>query len=153
LNAIVTIALGGVGWFATHFLANPLVSFIQIRREAHELLFYIANVYTSDDPHVERASDNLRRSAAKISALEAAMPRFLRQTLSNLGYDLKKAAGGLVAYSNILDAVGSSDVAANQDEMRCHHETRIQRHCVEKALKLPLTDPEDRIARYIERIP
>jgi len=80
------------------------------------------------------------------------MPCFLRWTLSKLGYDLKKAAGGLVAYSNILDAADSSNAAANQGETRYYRETRIQRHCVEKALKLPLTDPEDRITRYIEQI-
>jgi hypothetical protein len=93
LATIGTLVLGSIAWIATQFFASPLVRFVEITRNAHELLFYTANVFRRDDPRFEKAVDDLRRVAAQISALEATIPALLRWFLHRLGYDLNRATG------------------------------------------------------------
>jgi hypothetical protein len=139
LPVVGTIALGAIGWFLSQFLARPLVRFFDLRQQAHEQLFFTANVYsgTEEASRFERACEDLRRTAAQLSACESCMLSPLRRLIYSLGYDIGRTIRGLTGLSNVLER---------------HDEKAIFRHEVELGLKLPPHDPPERIAQIIDRI-
>lgn len=140
---LVPLLLGCLGWFATQYFANPIVRFVEIKRKAHQLLFYTANVFGRDDPRLANAVDDLRKVAAQISAFEATIPAWLRLLFYRRGYNLREAVGGFTGLSNSL-AAGPSDSTA-PEAARMYEEKRLQRYQIENALKLPLTEDPKRI--------
>jgi hypothetical protein len=135
--------LGCIGWFATQYFANPLVRFVEIKRTAHELLFYTANVYGRDDPRLEKAVDETRKVAAQIGAFDATLPAWLRLLFYRRGYNLREAVQRFTGLSNLLAAAPSD--SAGLEAADTHNKKRLERHAIEKALKLPFTDDPNQI--------
>ena len=134
-NLLVPFALGVLGWLVTHLLANPLLTAYRLREEAPEVIFRTGNTGPSAEHDEWRdARDQLRGLAARIIATNAAALPFLRWVLRCFGLDLRKAAEGLTALSNSLEATDGSRA--------------LPRAAVERALRLPRTDSDE----YLERI-
>jgi hypothetical protein len=147
---LVPLALGCIGWFATQYFANPLVRFVEIKRTAHELLFYTANVFGRDDPRLEKAVDDLRKVAAQISAFDATLPAWLRWLFFRRGYNLKEAVQRFTGLSNLLAAAPSG--SGTSEATDTYNEKRLERYEIEKALKLPLTDEPKLIEALKNRV-
>ncbi|HEX4570228.1 MAG TPA: hypothetical protein VH184_07370 [Dongiaceae bacterium] len=134
-NLLVPFALGVLGWLVTHLLANPLLTAYRLREEAPEVIFRTGNTGPSAEHDEWRdARDQLRGLVARIIAANAAALPFLRWALRCFGLDLRKAAEGLTALSNSLEATDGSRA--------------LHRAAVERALRLPRTDSDE----YLERI-
>jgi hypothetical protein len=121
-SAIASLLLGTIGWFVASFFGKPLLDFLNLRSQVHEEVILAGNIGpmragTSD----YRAIERLRRLGAQVRATSITASPLLRWYLSKAGYDLKKAAGGLIGLSNSL----------NQED-RALYTDQIQ-----KGLKLP----------------
>ena len=101
LGAIASFLLGGVGWFATNFIAKPYLDF---RNLISQVIIFTGNVapIAADRPGYQKAQDSLRGLGAKVLATNNTASPPLRWSLSRAGYDLDKAGGGLIGLSNSL---------------------------------------------------
>lgn len=114
-NFIGTLATGAVGavvaWFGTHYVGGPILTLRQLRQAIHEELFFTKNIgwvhadgriaAVEKDRH-DLAVLELRRLAAKMSALNAIWPRHLNCYLRCRRFDIDKAIKGLTGLSNGL---------------------------------------------------
>jgi len=116
---------GVIAWFLTNFWGRPLVRFWDLRQKAHEAIFYYSNLSVANDvARVKQGSARLRRLAARMSALQIAVPKFLAWLLRLRGYDLRGASIWLAALSATL---------GRQDAWEIEHRVKSQR-----ALRLPV---------------
>jgi len=133
-NLLAPFALGALGWLVTHLLANPLLTAYRLREEVPEVIFRTSNTGPSAKHDDWRdARDQLRGLAARFVAANAASLPFLRWVLRRFGLDLRKAAEGLTALSNSLEATDGSRA--------------LHRATVERALRLPRTDSDEYLSR------
>src|SRR5947199_8018080 len=102
MDVALSLGAGVIAWFATHFLARPLLKVYEFREKAHELIFYTANVTSDDEKRYQDSVDELRRLAAQVEALAAVMPPFCGKILSWFHINLIPAARGLTGLSNSL---------------------------------------------------
>ena len=133
---IIVAVVGPVVWFATHFLALPILRFRELKENIHTALIFTANVATRDiNPEAfDSASDRLRTLSSELQAFEHALLPHVRWLFSLSGYKLKEAASYPMGLSNMLGD-------------RTTGERARQRWRVEKSLKLPLsykTEPKTR---------
>lgn len=142
---IASTALGVIGgiaaWFATNYWGRTLSRFWDLRLEAHETIFFYANI--SADNHTSSANANdgrvrLRKLGAKIDALRAVLPALLRWYLRVRHYDLHSAALGLTGLSNSLGTRDSHAVRF-----------RVQ---AQRALRLPIDPTEQERVEREERL-
>jgi len=136
-NVIGTIIAGAIGWWLVHYVSAPVLSLRRLRQEIHEELFFTKNVgwihangkiAVSEKDQYDRAVLELRRLAARMSALGATWPRYLNYYLWILHLDLDSAIKGLTGLSNGLA------------EPAFHAQFVAQ---IEKALSLPQSYPEE----------
>jgi hypothetical protein len=138
-GAIFAIVFGGAGWLITSFFAKPLLDFLQLRREVHEEIIMAANLGSvSENAEIVDERKALRRLAARVEATAVTAPRLLRTFLARRGYDLTKAAGGLIGVSNSLTA---------NDGARALHKNRAQ-----TGLQLPREYTDQEIMEIAARI-
>lgn len=127
----------------TQFVAPPLRRLYDYRDKARELVILNANVSKEFIQHhreeYERRADEIRRLAAQIDALSVSMPWPILAILRYKPFriDLAKAAGGLRGCAN---AFGTTDGSR-----------AIARHDIERGLRLPEEDTDERIERIWER--
>ena len=97
---------GGVGWFAAQYFGRQFAQFHELRGAAIETIYYVANVgkltLESDRDRYIRASDELRRCAARFHALQQNATHLTRWYLTFRKYDLGKTVEGLTGLSNSL---------------------------------------------------
>src|SRR5271154_4826914 len=111
-SAITSFLLGVLGWIVINSFGKPLLDFLSLRSEVHEEIIFTNNVgkmveHTDD---YDKAVESLRRLGARVQAMNAnvsvsSLPFVflpLRWFLSKQGYDLAKAARGLIGLSNSL---------------------------------------------------
>jgi hypothetical protein len=98
--AIGSFLLGGIGWFATSFFAKPYLDFWNLRGQVHEEIIFTGNIghMVAGTSDYDKAVDSLRRLGAKVQATNITALPLLRRCLSNAGYDLVKAGGGLTLW-------------------------------------------------------
>src|SRR5919199_509794 len=91
--AIAPVVLGAAGWFLTHFLLKPFLDFRKLRADMHEELIYSAHIATPqlDGDRYHRATESLRRLAAKLAAKHVAAVEPLPSVLAMRGYDAERA--------------------------------------------------------------
>jgi hypothetical protein len=132
LGVLLPVALGGVGWFVTHWVANPLLAVNRLRTAVHEELYRTANVGPSADlDELKRAQAALRGLAAQLSAVNASALTPVRWSFSLLRLHIQLAVIALTAFSNsLLDREG--------------HRALFKRR-VEDALRLPRSDTDEYI--------
>lgn len=128
-SAIASLLLGISGWFATSFVAKPLLDFLNLRSLVLEEMIFTANVneIVEGTPAYWNAVEALRRLGAKVQATEVTASPLLRWFLSKWGYDLAIAGRNLIGLSNSLNLSG-----------RHLHADQI-----EKGLRLPRTSSSD----------
>jgi hypothetical protein len=128
-SAIASLLLGISGWFATSFVAKPLLDFLNLRSLVLEEMIFKANVdrIVEGTPAYWTAVESLRRLGAKVQATDVTASPLLRWFLSKWGYDLATAGRNLIGLSNSLNLSG-----------RHLHADRI-----EKGLRLPRTSSDD----------
>jgi hypothetical protein len=95
---------GAAAWFATNFWGRPIAKLFELRLQAQETILFRANIgpYLADAERLPKASDELRRIAAKIGGIAATSPPAIRWLLRRRGYDLPAAAENLIGLSNTL---------------------------------------------------
>jgi hypothetical protein len=108
LSVAGAVALGCAGWFATNFVARPLLRVYELREKVWEELLFTANVSLFDGIDYAESVAKLRRLSVQASALEIAWPSYIRGALALAGIDLAAAAQGLLGLSN---TIGTSDGA------------------------------------------
>ena len=122
---LAPIMLGVFGWYIAHWLGAPILAVETLRREAHEAIYYAANIDQNTPAEIANETmARLRSIAAKLLAMHATSPWLDFAT----GFKLKAAAIALVGVSNTFGSL----------EMKLHH------HMVLKSLMLPrrLSDDE-----------
>ncbi len=132
---IVPFALGGAGWFATNYIAKPILRLRRLREAVHEEIFFTKNIgwenasgtrdaekKKEEEARRHQAENTFRRLAAQMSAAKVGWPRYLACYLRILKYDLDKAVKGLTGLSNGLAEPDSHTQFVTQ---------------IEKALSLP----------------
>lgn len=106
VTLIVFIVTGGAGWLATQYVGRQIAQFYELRSDAIEAIYYVANVgeitLEGDRDRFNRASDELRRCAARFDALRKNITPITRRYLDFRGYDLGKTVEGLTGLSNGL---------------------------------------------------
>ena len=123
-GVVVPVAPGGIGWWVTNWLGNPLLKAYRLRSEAVELIFQTVNVGSKSDPDQVRDARSLLRSlAARLLATHASAIAPVRGFLRLLSLDLIGAANASLALSNSF---------AEDDGSRA-----ILRRDIEVALALP----------------
>jgi hypothetical protein len=137
-SAIASLLLGIAGWFATSFVAKPLIDFLNLRSLVLEEMIFTANVsqIVEGTPAYWTAVESLRRLGAKVQATDVTAPPLLRSFLSKWGYDLTTAGRDLIGLSNSLNLRG-----------RHLHADRI-----EKGLRLPRTSTNEFLDTIKEEI-
>lgn len=130
--------LGIVGWFATSFVAKPLLDFLNLRSLVLEEMIFTANInqIVEGNPAYWTAVESLRRLGAKVQATNVSALPLLRWFLSKGGYDLAKAGSNLIGLSNSFNLSG-----------RHLHIDRI-----EKGLRLPRTSTDEFLDNIREEI-
>jgi len=140
LPLLGTFAVGAFGWWVTHFIASPILRFYRLREEARESIFFTANVSTrleSDPKPYDDAVSELRRVAARLEALARTSSWLTRRFFVSFRYDPYKAALAITGLSNMLWTKDGTKT--------------LMRHQAEVALRLPLEDTPERIARIRKR--
>lgn len=127
LPVLGTLLIGALGWMLTHFIANPILKVSHLRERIHEALFFTANVSNRkiEPDRYDEAVGELRRLAARLSALEHSLTGPVSWFLKRRGFDLSTATGGITGLSNSLDDKSGIKAALRYD--------------IEKSLKLPLS--------------
>jgi hypothetical protein len=117
MGIIASTAFGLIGgiasWFAVNYWGRTLSRFWDLRLEAHETVFFYADIFADHQASSANANDGrvrLRKLGAKIDALRAVLPAPLRWYLRVRHYDLHSAALGLTGLSNSLGASDSDTV-------------------------------------------
>jgi hypothetical protein len=141
-SAVGALAIGGIGWWLTHYLAKPIFEFSALRKEVRRILIFRANVAgpPGDGNRVEffATYSEFRDLGAKLDALcETATP-LVTMFFRFRCYDLRKARGALFGMANSLDSRDGSKA--------------IFQHDLEQALNLPLRDSSERIQKMIDRL-
>jgi len=91
VTLVVFIITGGVGWFTTQYIGR------QVAR------FYVGEITLEGDREkFNRASDELRRCAARFDALRKNITPLTKKYLDFRGYALNKVVEGLTGLSNSL---------------------------------------------------
>lgn len=131
LAIVSTLLIGAAGWFATHFVAYPILKFFRAREEAIEALFFWANIGLpgdgQDDPgRFRRAEEQFRLIAARLEAADKRMWPLQRFVLARLGYNVSDARPVVTALSGCM-------LTSNR------HDRAVARNDVEAALGLPRT--------------
>ena len=111
VNFIATLLVGAIGWWVFHYVGTPILILGQLRSAIHEDLFFTKNIGwinangtiapVEKDRH-DQAVLQLRRLAARMSALNATWPRHLNCYLRCRHFDLDKSIKGLTGLSNGL---------------------------------------------------
>ncbi len=130
LPLLGTLALGAIGWWVTHWVANPIIEFHNLRRSIREELFFTEKVGDiSEIDELRETQAVLRRLAARMDAATVAISGPFRRYLKLRKFDLENAKEGLTGLSNTLrDQTGSK---------------ALFRHKVETALRLPTAMTDD----------
>jgi hypothetical protein len=118
--SVLAGAAGGVAsWFATDFIARPIVRFFQMRSEIVQCILYYSNVraaasergrvsenFTDDDmARLQEAQSKLRQLAMQMQSFAATEDIALRLVIVR-GYDPLEAGRSLVGYSNSIALYG-----------------------------------------------
>jgi hypothetical protein len=123
LGAIGILALGAVGWFATSFIARPLMHFIELRGEVIYRMVLYANVRArwherpddtmvanelsdEEDKRLDEAQDIFRELAARMRAFALNEPFAVR--IVKRWYDPLEASTALLGVSNTLERTGGN---------------------------------------------
>ena len=101
ISLLASIPLGALGWFATNFVARPILRAYELREKVWEELLVSSNLLIFDGEAYAQSSNNLRRYAAHASALDVSWPRTLRWLLRALKLDLAAASQALLGLSNV----------------------------------------------------
>jgi len=130
LPLIGTLLVGALGWWATYWIANPIVAFEKLRAEIREEVFVVTNIGSASPADVvNAASDRLRRLAARVDSTTSTTSRLVRLYLRMRDYDTDAAVKQLIGLSNQLTDKTGARI--------------LLRRRIERALKLPFTDAED----------
>jgi hypothetical protein len=129
VSSALGVAGGIVAWFATNYWGRTLLKFWDLRLEAHETMFFYANVLADRPAGAQEGRVHLRQLGAKIEGITAVLPTPIHWYLRIRNYDLHSAARGLTGLSNFL---GGDDSAAVR--------FRVQ---AQRGLGLPI-DPKER---------
>ena len=131
-------AVGAIGWWVTHWIANPITEFERTRKAVREEMYYTRHVQKDwRNDRIEQAEDVIRRLAARIEAASASASKPVRWYFRCRRYDLPTAYSGLTGLSNAFRATTE--------------ERAISRYEVESALRLPTEDGPERIERLRAR--
>ena len=113
LKLLGSFALGALAWLLTHYVAGPILELRRLRQAVHEELLYTANIgwvnfngrlAENEKGRHDQAVRDVRRLAAKISALAATWPWVARWYLIwPEKLDLSAATTGLIGLSNSID--------------------------------------------------
>jgi hypothetical protein len=134
-SIVGSLIIGVIAWFATHLIANPLLTVYRLRQEAPEVIIRTAAVgVSSETEEWKQARDLVRGLAARMAGANAAALPFVRRGLVRCGVDLEKAVSGLIGLSNSFNATDGSRA--------------LYRATVERALRLPMSDSEE----YLQKI-
>jgi hypothetical protein len=136
MEQIMSTAMGFVGgvvggvvaWFATNYWGRALLRFWDLRLEAHEAMFFYANI-NADRPvtpaNLARAGEGslrFRTLGAKIDGLRTVLPAPLSWYLHKRSYDLRQGALGLIGLSNWL---GADDHKATRSRVQAQRALRL----------------------------
>ena len=138
LPLLGTFAVGIAGWVLTNFAAKEILRFYSLRDRVHEALVYTANVLSpeTDNDRYDSAVAELRRLAAQLTAFKHASSGLTKWFLRRRGYDLETASSRLIGVSNSVS--------------RHDRSLPLQRHGVERGLKLPMTHTDEEIRQIDE---
>jgi hypothetical protein len=140
-NVLVPVFLGICSFLTLHGIINPVLEFFRLRKEIHEDLIDMANIWSVENTHDEQrariAIDRIRRLSAQMTALDHSLNYFKIHIIARfivcgaLKMDIESAAKNLMIYHNdFMDRDGLRTKA---------------RHEIEKSLNLPLTDTSKRV--------
>lgn len=99
-------ALGALGWFFAHVVAEQLMEYYELRKKVHEEMKFIENIGRTNDEMFSNAVIALRRLAAQVLSLEETLHILPRAFLSWRGFDLARASRGLFGLSNNFSEKG-----------------------------------------------
>ena len=99
VTVILSAAVGAIGWFLVHFVWKYVAQFYDLRARIRETFYFHANVRSdTKEPYRSSTSDDLRRLAAQLEALQVSLPACVRIYIRC--YDLSKAVGDLTCLFN-----------------------------------------------------
>jgi hypothetical protein len=110
-NLLGAFISGAAGWWLAHYVGGPILTLRQLRQAIHEELFFTSDIgwihadgtiAAAEKERHDLAVLELRRLAAKVSALNAIWPRHLNSYLRYRRIDLDKTIKGLTGLSNAL---------------------------------------------------
>jgi hypothetical protein len=153
LSVAGAVALGCAGWFATNFLARPLLRVYELREKVWEELLVTANVTMFDDGVFEDSMAKLRRFSAQASALDIVWPSYMRGVLAVARIDLAAAAQGLLGLSNTIGmSIGGDGAYREQIETALRLPQGPRAHVPHASDRPRRPDPDDH-PRNLARLP
>jgi hypothetical protein len=140
-SSALGVAGGIVAWFATNYWGRTLLKFWDLRLEAHETMFFYANVSADRPATLARAEEgrvHLRQLGAKIEGITTVLPTPIYWYLHIRNYDLHLAARGLTGLSNSLGGDDSGTVRFRVQAQRglCLPVDPIEREQVDRKERL-----------------
>lgn len=130
LPVLGTFCLGIFGWLVTHFVGRQILEFYKLRRSIHETLLQ-SRRFGKKDFGTERYYNIINQIdllSTKLIALFSSASPITRLYFKAFRYNLTNASVGLIQLSL---KVGDFEYSI------------VFRYDVEKALRLPLSSPED----------
>ena len=130
--------VGFISWWVTNWIAHPIVDFERTRRLTREELNFWKHLNKDwKQDKIDQGEDSLRRLSARIEAADATAG-LTGWYFKCRGYNLEKACSALSGLANVKG--------------RSRDDRTVLKNEVELALKLPTSEPQDRINRINERI-
>lgn len=141
-TAVISLVFGMIGgiasWFAVDWFVEPYRQFKNIRSRSPAAIIQYGNISSKDDERCGIAQTEIRQIASELEGLLAVMPKFFGLVLKQQKYDTDRAVRGLIGMSNTIIKQDGSVV--------------LQRHMVERALKLTLTDTKEVVEAVDRRL-
>ncbi len=141
---LLTLFLGGVGWWITHFVAEPVKRIYDQRRQAQEELIAFGNV---GDAALQKersaASAAYRKTGAGLLASQLAAYPWVNWWFQTWCINLKEGGTAMLALSTLM---------LEDPERKPGPARLIRRHRAEKALKLPLTLSDESVRQACEQM-
>ncbi len=141
---LLTLFLGGVGWWITHFVAEPVKRIYDQRRQAQEELLSFGNVGDAAS-RKERtaASAAYRKTGAGLLASQLAAYPWVNWWFQMRRINLKEGGKAMMSLSTLM---------LEDPERKLAPAQRIKRHHAEKALNLPLTLSDESLPQECEQM-
>jgi len=106
LSIVLFFITGSIGWFFAQYIGGQVNKFYELRSNAIEIIYFVSNIgpltLEQDRERYIKASDELRRCAARFDALRKNATKLTEWYLNVKKYDIGKTVSGLTGLSNSI---------------------------------------------------